>query len=149
MAAPQTEAPTSLRITRTFPAPREKVFQAWTDPEGLKKWFAPSDQFVTRVPELEAKPGGRYRIEMESEGKTHTAVGVYREVRPPEKLVFTWRWETDPERGGETVVTIELFDRGGKTELVLTHEGFPTESLRDEHNKGWTGCLTQLEKYLS
>lgn len=145
MAITETQAPLSLRLTRTFPAPREKVFQAWTEVEALKRWFAPSDKFVTRIPLLEARPGGRYRIEMEMDGKVHTVVGRYQEFKPPEKLVFTWRWETEPQHG-DTVVTIELFDRGGKTELVLTHEKLGSETSRDEHNKGWTGCLDRLGK---
>ncbi len=148
MATPQTAAPVSLRIARTFPAPREKVFKAWTDAEALKSWFAPSGKYVTRIPVLEARAGGRYRIEMEIDGKVHTVVGTFQEVKPPEKLVFTWKWETEPQHG-ETVVTIELFDRGGKTEVALTHEKFPSDAARDEHNKGWTGCLDRLGQYVS
>ncbi len=145
---PQAETQTTLRLTRTFAAPREKVFRAWTEAEALKRWFAPSDKYVTRIPVLEARPGGRYRIEMETEGKVHTVVGTYREVKPAEKLVFTWKWETEPQHG-DTLVTIEFFDHGEKTEVVLTHEKFPSEAARDEHNKGWTGCLDRLEKYVA
>lgn len=148
MASPQAAAPVSLRIARTFPAPREKVFKAWTEAQALKAWFAPSDKYVTRIPVLEPRVGGRYRIEMEFEGKAHVVVGTYREVQPPEKLVFTWKWETEPAHG-ETVVTIEFLDRGGRTEVVLTHEKFPSDAARDEHNKGWTGCLDRFGQYVS
>lgn len=151
MATPQTAAPISLRIARTVAASREKVFKAWTEAEALKRWFAPSDKYVTRIPVLEARAGGRYRIEMEIEGKVHTVVGTYQEVKPPDRLVFTWRWENEPDRGdaGDMFVTIEFFERGGSTEVILTHEKFPSDAARDEHNKGWTGCLDRLGQYVS
>ncbi|HSS44215.1 MAG TPA: SRPBCC domain-containing protein [Thermoanaerobaculia bacterium] len=148
MASPQTSAPIALKVSRTFPAPREKVFRAWTETEALKSWFAPSEKYVTRIARLDVRVGGAYRIEMEIEGKAHIVAGTYREVNPPERLVFTWKWETEP-RHGDSLVTIEFLDRGGKTEVILTHEKFPSEAARDEHNKGWTGCLDRLEKFLS
>jgi uncharacterized protein YndB with AHSA1/START domain len=151
MATPQTAAPIFLKIARTIPAPREKVFRAWTDAEALKKWFAPSEKYVTRIPHFDARAGGTYRIEMELEGKVYTVGGSFREVKPPERLVFTWRWENEPDRGdaGDTLVTIEFFERDGSTEVVLTHEKFPSDAARDEHNKGWTGCFDRLGQYVS
>ncbi len=150
MASPQTIPETSLRISRTYPARREEVFRAWTDKEALSRWFAPSAEFETKVPLLELKPGGRFRIEMRQGEVNHVVVGRYREVRPPEKLVYTWKWETDPDRGTEdTIVTVEFLDRGRSTELVLTHERFVSVEIRDEHSKGWNGCLEQLGRFLS
>ncbi|MGH9367504.1 MAG: SRPBCC family protein [Thermoanaerobaculia bacterium] len=150
MATAPAQTPTTLRITRTYAAPREKVFRAWTEPQTLGKWFAPSDEYRTAVTELDVRPGGRYNIEMRHEGKVYSVRGIFRVVRPPEKLVFTWQWENEPDRGdaGDTLVTVDLFDRAGRTELVLTHERFPSETLRDEHEKGWTGCLGRLERLL-
>ena len=78
MATATDKAPTQLRVTRTFAAPREKVFRAWTDPQALKTWFAPSDKFATRIPELDLRVGGRYRIEMQLEDKNNIVVGTYR-----------------------------------------------------------------------
>jgi uncharacterized protein YndB with AHSA1/START domain len=147
MATPQEEAPIALRLTQVFRAPREKVFRAWTDPEALKNWFAPSEKYVTRIPRLDVRVGGAYRIEMEIEGQAHIVTGTYREVSPPQRLVFTWKWETEPKHG-DTLVTIEFLDRGGKTEVILTHERFPSETARDEHNKGWAGCLDRLGLFL-
>lgn len=146
---PQAETQTTLRLTRTFAAPREKVFRAWTDREALKKWFAPSEQYTTNIPELDLKVGGRYRVEMKSpDGKVHCVAGTYREVRKPEKLVYTWTWENEPAMG-ETLVTVEFRDRGSSTEVILTHELFPNEKAREEHKKGWGGCLDRLEKFLA
>jgi uncharacterized protein YndB with AHSA1/START domain len=78
---------------------------------------------------------------------THVVVGEYKEIRPPEKLVFTWRWETKPMN--DTIVTIELLDRGHSTELVLTHEKLSPVEFRDEHGHGWTGRLEMLAGYIS
>jgi uncharacterized protein YndB with AHSA1/START domain len=148
MAIAPPQAPATLRITRTLPATRERVFRAWTDPQALARWLAPSDQFSTSVPEFDLRPGGRYRVEMRLADQTHVVGGAYREIRPPEKLVFTWRWENEPAHTVETLVTVELFDRVGSTELVLTHERFADEASRDEHHKGWNGCLERLGHFL-
>ena len=75
-------------------------------------------------------------------GNVYTVVGTFREVRPPERLAFTWTWEGKDM--GETLVTLDLHDRDGATHLVLTHELFPTTEMRDEHGTGWAGCLSRL-----
>jgi uncharacterized protein YndB with AHSA1/START domain len=143
MVAPSATTPT-LEISRTFAAPRERVFRAWTEAESLVRWFAPSDEYAVVVHKLEPRVGGSYRIEMRhSSGKSHSVLGTYRELSPPSKIVFTWRWETDPPES-ETLVTIELSARGDATELVLRHELFVNEAAMQEHNKGWTGCLARL-----
>jgi len=99
--------------------------------------------------ELDLRPGGRYRFDMIEAGQTHHRVaGSYLEIRPPERLVFTWKWENEPAHAEETRVTIELFDRGRETELVLTHDRFTDPASRDEHGKGWNGCLDSLGRYL-
>ncbi len=79
----------SLSITRTFAAPRERVFQAWTDPEELKKWWGP-DGYTTPSAEVDLKVGGSYRFAMKPPGgEVFFLSGEYREVRAPEKLVYT------------------------------------------------------------
>ena len=144
---PPSDEPT-LRLERTFAAPRERVFRAWTDAAELSRWFAPTDEHTTKVIALDVRVGGRYRVKMHSPGgKVYTVVGTFREVRPPEKLVFTWAWEGKDM--GETLVTLEFHDRKGSTDLVLTHELFPTQELRDEYNKGWDGCLSRLAKLVA
>lgn len=138
----------SLEIRRTLQAPPERIFDAWTSPEALMQWFAPSTDFTTVVHEVDLRVGGRYRIEMRhKDGSSHIAVGTYRELVRPSRLTFSWRWEGSPM--SDTVVTIELTrgDRG--TELLLTHSGFATEPERNEHVTGWTGCLARIETLLS
>lgn len=146
MATPETKSDITLRVERTYQAPRERVFKAWTEAESLKRWFAPSDEFTTEVMQLEPEVGGGFRIRMtHSGGKVHTAFGVYREVTPPSRLVFTWRWESDAEAAA-TVVTVEFHDRGAETHLVLTHTGFSDAASRDSHEHGWTGIAERLAR---
>jgi len=138
--------PVTLRLRRTFAAPRERVFRAWTVPEEMKQWTAPGDM-TTPVAEVDLRPGGRYRIHMQAPdgAVTHRLVGVYRLVDPPKKLVYTWGWENEPE-SGETLVTVEFLDRGASTELVLTHELFPNDEASRKHEAGWTACFDKLAR---
>lgn len=147
MKKTNTAAETTLQIKRTFKAPCQKVFGAWTEPEALKKWCAPSDEFTVPAAEVDLRVGGKYRIAMKApDGNLHVAIGTYREISSPRKLVFTWTWEGSAMP--ETLVTLEFHDHGASTELVLTHELFPNVEQRDKHNQGWTGCLNRLEKTL-
>jgi uncharacterized protein YndB with AHSA1/START domain len=142
-------AETTLQLKRVFKAPREKVFNAWTDPKQMKQWIIPQDGFSVPNVEVDFRVGGKYRIEMLSpNGICHTAVGSYREIVVPEKLVFTWFWENRPEEG-ETLFTVEFYEQGIATQVLLTHELFQNETVRDDHNKGWSGALNQLAKFLS
>jgi uncharacterized protein YndB with AHSA1/START domain len=147
MANPQSQAaaPERVRVTRTFQASRHRVFRAWTDPELLMRWFVEPDGEM-RVRELDLRVGGRYRLEGRVGDKPWALEGEYLEVRPPEKLVYTWRWEDDPALGGpgDTVVTVEFRERGNQTELTVTQEGFTNAIAQKEHHNGWIGCLDRL-----
>jgi len=136
----------SLRLTRVFPAPPALVFRAWTGAEAMRKWFCPYDHWGLEV-EVDARLGGSYRIVMKDTdtGKDHIVSGTFREVRPPERLVFSWHWQDQPGFP-ETIVTVDFRDLGGKTEVTLTHEALPTPELRDRHIHGWNGCLDRLAK---
>ena len=128
----------SLRVTRTFRASRQRVFRAWTEPELMMRWFVEGDGNMT-VCEIDLREGGSYRLEGNMNGKRWRIWGEYLEVRPPERLVYTWTWKHDPGIGtseGDTTVTVEFHERGGETELVLTHERFATATARDEHTQG-------------
>ena len=148
MAKEQLSPETTLKIRRMFQAPRERVFRAWTDATELARWFAPSAEYSTRVPELDLKVGGKYKVEMHHKGGNVNKVGgTFREIVPPEKIVFTWRWENDPS-AHESLVTIEFLDLGPATEVLLTHAQLPDAEQRDKHSQGWNGCLTRLAEYV-
>lgn len=139
-----------LVIRKRLRASREVVFKAWTDPEHLKRWFSPSSEMSVPVAEVDLRVGGGYRIGMQSpdSDKVNVLYGTYQEIEVPSRLVFTlaWEsWEAGINAGKTTLVTVELNEVDGETELVLTHEHHTDESMRDDHNKGWIGCLDRLE----
>ena len=146
MAAPQTTVQEALKVSRTIRASRQRVFRAWTEPELMMRWFIEADDEM-RVCRIDLRKGGRYEFEGVSRGKPWSVRGEYLEVKPPERLVYTWTWSLDPAKGdpsGDTVVTIDFIDRGGETEVVVTHERFATATARDMHANGWKGCLDRL-----
>jgi uncharacterized protein YndB with AHSA1/START domain len=140
---PQT---TSLQLRRTIAAPKERVFRAWTDPKALTQWFGPPG-YKTIAAEIDLRQGGAFRITMhKNDGEPFEAFGTFQEVKPSERLVCNWNWSHIDI--GETIVTLEFRDAGGQTEIVLTHERFPTIESREGHNAGWIGCFDKLEQFL-
>ena len=140
---------TFLNMNRTFAAPRDQVYAAWTEPEHLKQWWGP-EGFVSPDAAIDLRVGGRYRAGMRAPDGTEMAVvGEYTEIAAPERLAFTWAW--DPPMGGpeETLVTVEFRDLGDMTEVVLTHERFLSVQSRDQHQHGWTSTFVCLEQALS
>jgi uncharacterized protein YndB with AHSA1/START domain len=151
MAAAEARPPLSVRSARTIAAPREKVFRAWTEPAAIRRWFVEeSEGRFTEEPQLDVRPGGAYRFTGESGGKPWSIHGTYKEVRPPERLVFTWLWEghPEPDGSGDTLVTVEFHDRGGSTEVVVIHENFTSEAAREDHARGWEGCLAAMARFM-
>ena len=145
--ATQTER--KLEITRVLPAARERVFRAWTEAAQMKQWSCPEG---AKVVDCSSTPeaGGAYHITMDvGEGLLVTARGVYREVTPHERLVYTWDWDEEDHAVGETLVTVEFRDMGDATEIVLTHDLFPAVEARDGHEQGWASCLNNLERLVS
>ena len=146
MKAPVNDA-TVLRTRRVFPVSREVVFRAWTEPAALRQWFAVAEGYRTPIAEVDLRAGGRYRLGMQApdDESVMVAAGVYQEVTPPERLVFTWRWESAPRDEPDTLVTVEFREREGATEVILTHSFFAGADQRDLHLSGWQGCLNRLE----
>ena len=136
----------SLTLTRTLPAPPDRCFRAWTDPQALTHWFGPDKMEVLRA-ESDPRVGGRYRVVMRSPGgEEHDVSGEFREVVANRKLVFTWAWRSTPER--QSLVTIEFTPEGATTAMTLTHEQFADEAARDRHRHGWTGSLGKLAAFV-
>jgi len=136
----------SLTLKRRLDAPPAKVYAAWTEPEKLARWFGPEGAVVISA-EADVRVGGRYRIIFREGEETHNVGGVYREVVPNEKLVFTWAWVSTPER--ESLVTVAIKADGDGAMLTLLHEQFFDEAARDRHREGWSSCLDNLERYLA
>ena len=145
-----TKEKTRLEITRLIKAPRDRVYAAWTDPAQLKKWFGP-ENVQTREIVADARVGGTFRWDLiNPEGEEMTIRGEYRELQPDKKIVFTWQWEDDEDwENHVSIVTVELDDADGGTELRLTHEQLPNEESRDGHTRGWNSALDKLVKFFS
>ena len=146
----QTADDLELVINRTFDAPIHLVWKAWTDPDQLKLWSAPRG-FTIPVSEGELRPGGSWRATMQqSDGTELRLGGEYREIVEPERLVFTHAWyDENGNPGPETIVTVTLRDRRGKTEMVFTQTGFSSGESRDGHAGGWTECFDKLAELLA
>lgn len=138
----------SLTLSRRYRAAPEKVWRAWTDPEAIRRWFGPGPGEPVSAAEVDLRIGGRFRIVFGgADGKANECAGVYKEVAPNRKLVFTWHWpRTTPER--VSLVTLTFEQVGRETELVLRHEEFFDEAARDGHRRGWTGLLGKLDAFL-
>ena len=136
-----------VEVVRTIDAPREEVFRAWTEPEQLRTWWGPGE-FTCPEAEVDLRPGGSYRLVMQPvAGDPFVLGGTYREVDPPARLVYTWRWETGPAAdGSESLVTVEFRDRGACTELVLIHSDFPASHGPAPYRMGWEGGLEKFER---
>ena len=136
-----------LEMERLIPAPPERVFEYWTEPELVAKWFGPGD-FDVPSSDLDLRPGGKWRTTIRSpEGQLRTVSGVYSTIEPPRRLVFTWAWDDDNGvRGHETQVTVTLEPTPGGTRLRLVQEDFQNREVRDRHNGGWASSLSKLQR---
>ena len=134
----------SLTLKRRIKAPPAKIYAAWTDPALILRWFGPDSGEVLEA-ETDIRIGGRYHIAFRTgNGERHDVGGVYREIVPGEKLVFSWAWRSTPER--ESLVTVTFKPDGDGTILTLLHERFFDETARDNHRTGWTGAIDKLER---
>jgi uncharacterized protein YndB with AHSA1/START domain len=139
----------SLTLRRRLNAPPEKVYAAWTDPQKIARWFGPASvKAGSEEASIDARVGGRYCVSFTMEsGEYHEVGGVYREMVPNARLVFSWAWHSTPER--QSVVTVSLKPDGDGTLLTLTHEQFFDSAARDGHQRGWNGALEKLARYLA
>ena len=143
---PNPEALATLRLSRRIAAPREAVFRAWTDPAEVARWYGPATVKAKKV-KIDLRVGGAYSLEMHGDdGGVHPLTGVYREVQAPERLVFTWVWGQGDHAGLETLVTVELREADGATELTLIHEHLASAQAAEHHEKGWASSFDCLEK---
>lgn len=137
-----------LRMTRDLHASRAEVWRAMTDPDALGKWWGPKG---FSVPEVEFVPerGESLRIAMQPpEGEVFHLEGEFREVDPPSRLAYTFRWDPPDPDDRETLVTLSFRDRGDDTEVELTQGGFATQERLALHEGGWTESFEKLEELL-
>lgn len=137
-----------LRIERTFQAPAERVFDAWTSEEVMRRWFHGREAWETPVAEVDLRVGGAVRVVMRDplEGTEHGGGGRYTEIDPPTRLVFTWSWDDDPT---ETLIELDFTEAEGQTTVVLTHNALRDEDSVRSHREGWNTCFDNLERALA
>lgn len=136
-----------VSIRRTYPVAPEKVWRAWTDPQALSQWFGSGKPDSVREAEFDLSVGGCYRIAFTcAKGEHHEASGVYQEIVPHRRLVFSWAWKSTPERVSR--ITIELKPVAGGTELHFVHDRFFTVEARNSHEGGWKAMFEQLDAFM-
>ncbi len=139
----------TLKMTRTFKASREAVFDAWTNAEAISQWLAPDPTMTITVDELDLKQGGRYQVQMqEQDGDTFIVTGEYVTINRPDQLVFSWQWIHGDDRA-IMLVTLDFIEVDSGTEMRMTHEKLPSEESRDHHDQGWQGCFNRLEQVVT
>jgi uncharacterized protein YndB with AHSA1/START domain len=140
-----------LRIERTFNAPPRAVFDAWTSPEVLRRWWPAGSGWETPVAEVDLRVGGGLRLVMRSpDGEEFGGSGEYVEITRPERLVFTWTWDGHEGHEGTQLIEVEFGERAdGTTAVVLTNRGLPDEESRRSHRDGWEASFDNLDRVLA
>jgi uncharacterized protein YndB with AHSA1/START domain len=147
MAAAPTLTGTTLHVERTFRASRERVFEAWTDPELLARWLTPPGGSSSNA-EIDLRPGGAWSIIMKPPlWPTGRSFGTYLEVDPPARLVFTMTWERIPN-GPESLVSVDFQELDGATKVTLVQERLETRRGRWGHARGWRHSLQRLREVI-
>jgi uncharacterized protein YndB with AHSA1/START domain len=138
----------ALRLERSFDAPAEDVFDAWTNPEVLRRWWCAGTDWRTPVAEVDLRVGGGYRLSMEDPEASarYTVRGEYIEVRRPQRLVYSWSWEDSGGQPGHvSTVAVDFLGDGQRTTVVVEHSGLESADSREKHRVGWEGCLENLK----
>jgi uncharacterized protein YndB with AHSA1/START domain len=146
----------TLILKRVLNATPERAFRAWTSGEHIQQWMRPEPGMVVPRASMDVRVGGKFRIQMKMpDGEFFTAVGEFREVKAPERLVYTWDWEKDGSgaefgeaEGQPSLITVEFLKRGERTEFVLTHSRFATVESRDNHARGWSNGVESFARFV-
>ena len=149
MAGPGDSDDRVLVIERVFDAPRELVFSAWTEEEHALAWWGPKG-FTVPHHEFDFRVGGQYRACLRApDGSDHWQTGVYKEITPPSRFAFTFAWEDKAGKPGhETLVTVDLEERAGKTHMTFRQATFKSKESRDGHFEGWSQSIDRLAEHV-
>jgi uncharacterized protein YndB with AHSA1/START domain len=133
----------TLQIERTYQAPAQAVFDAWTSEEVMRRWFHGEHAWQTPVAEVDLRLGGAVRVVMRDPDKDveYGGGGHYTEIDPPHRLAFTWTWDNE---GRETLIELDFEEADGATTVRLTHSGLRDEESVRSHEGGWSNCLDNL-----
>ncbi len=139
-----------LVLSHVFPASREVVFHAWTDPAHAAHWWG-HDGFSTVSCRMDVRHAGSWRIGLRSRaGAVHVQRGTYLEILQPRQLAFTVAGEEAPgDPGAGTLVTVTFADQGARTEVTLQQTGFPSLEARAAYADGWRSCMQRCARHLA
>lgn len=139
-----------LTLEHHYAATPDRVFRAWTHPDVLRTWWAAVAHWEGAFAEIDFRQGGTYRLGMRDvdNDSVYIVGGQFLEIDEPCRLVYTWTWETTPQLPGseDSLVTVVFVADGDGTLVKLTHSGFKTEAVRDQHVQGWAGCMDNLAR---
>jgi uncharacterized protein YndB with AHSA1/START domain len=137
----------TLRIERTFNAPAQAVFDAWTSEEVIRRWFHAEHHWHTPEAQVDLQVGGAVRVVMRdpASGAEYGGGGRYTEIDPPRRLAFTWIWDDNPTR---MLIEVDFEERDGVTTVRFTHSGLWDEEAVRSHEGGWGRCFDNLERAL-
>jgi uncharacterized protein YndB with AHSA1/START domain len=137
-----------LRIERSFEAPLERVFDAWTSADVMRRWLHCGPDWETPIAEVELRVGGKIRILMrDADGDLHGAAGEYLAIERPQRLVFTWTFDRHPDN--HQLIELEFSEHEGVTTVVMINSGIESEGLEDSQRTGWHLCYVELERALA
>lgn len=136
----------TLLVRRTIRATLQRLFDAWTQPDLLVRWWGPAGVACIGA-EIDLQPGGRYRIGNRlPDGHTLWITGVFERITPPRELIYSWSFEGAPAQSSSERVTVRFEARGETTDVIVIHERAATATIRDQHAHGWEGCLDGLAR---
>jgi uncharacterized protein YndB with AHSA1/START domain len=137
-----------LRIERTFRAPAQAVFDAWTSPEVLRRWWHAEHSWETPLARVDLRIGGEIHLTMRNpeDGSEYTGRGRFTVIDAPRRLAFTWVWESDTT--ARQLVDVEFIDQGESTTVVMTHSGLPDDE-ESEYRAGWQASFDNLDAALA
>jgi len=140
----------TVRVERTFDATADAVFDAWTNPEVLRRWWKAAPTHEVDLTELDVRVGGGYRLVMRNteSGEDHEVYGTYREVSRPDRLVYSWAWEgTGPYANHESEVAVTFAEHEpGRTTVTIEHTGLLDATSAANHRRGWEGVLDSFAR---
>ena len=136
-----------LTIERTYPAAADRVFDAFTSEEVLRRWFHAGPDWETPEARVDLRIGGEIRIVMRNphRDERYGARGVYTEIEPPSRLAFTWIWDDDRDQV-EQLIVIDFSESDGATTVRFTHQDLWNEEAVRDHEEGWNLAFDNLER---
>jgi uncharacterized protein YndB with AHSA1/START domain len=137
-----------LRIERTFAAPAEEVFDAWTSPEVMRRWFHAFEDWETPEAEVDLREGGKVRVVMRRpDGRDSGMGGEYRVIDRPHRLVMTWTFDDHP--ANEQLIELTFSESDGSTTVLMVNSRISSDERRESQDVGWYGCFTELQRIFS